>query len=477
MRKSYAGVNIVPVVLCGGSGTRLWPESREKHPKQFLRLLGEHSLLQDTVYRALRISGAPAENLVTVTLGALYDSVEAQVAEISSDATQHILSEPCARDTAAAVAFAAGYVRRHFGDDAVMWVLPADHHIGDEEAMAVAFGHALDIAQKDYLVTFGIRPTRPETGYGYIRLGQALGCDAVYNADAFVEKPNRDTAQSYLDSGDYMWNSGMFLFNTACVLNQFLEHSPEVLNGVEEAMAVAVDDSLADLLVYSAIEKQPFDKAIMEKSRLVAVVPCDPSWSDIGSWESLWEMRTQDEYGNVTDGHVAYHETRNCLIQSKDRLVACAGVEDIVVIETADAVLVADRSNSDAMKVLANSLKSAGHPEAYAHPPAVSESDSVVSGSNDSDYSAQEIFLGKGDVLALKGNAEASGFVTVMGGEAVISSAERVGMHGAGDTVFVKAGQVSEIRNAGREPLVLVIVSQRNSVSFRKSSVSVKDAA
>ena len=477
MRKNHTGITIVPVVLCGGSGTRLWPESREKHPKQFLKLIGENSLLQNTIHRALRISGAPAENLVTVTLGALYDTVHEQVSEISPDAAQHILSEPCARDTAAAVAFAATYVRRHFGEDAVMWILPADHHIGDEAPMTEAFHHALDIARKDYLVTFGIRPTRPETGYGYIRMGQALGGDAIYNADAFVEKPDRKTAQSYLDSGDYMWNSGMFLFNTSCVLNQFFTHSPDVLNGVEEAMAVAIDDSLVDLLVYSGIEKQPFDRAIMEKSDHVALVPCDPDWSDIGSWESLWEMRTKDEHGNATAGRVAYHETKNCLIQSKDRLVACAGVEDIVVIETADAVLIADRSNSAAMKILANSLKEAGHAEAYAHPDLSESKDNAAMQKSDSPWQAQEMFIDKGEILTLRAQTGGSGFFTVMQGKAAISVAGRMRMRDAGETVFLKSGQSCTLRSMGYEPLILVSVQQGAGITHEKSGVPAREVA
>lgn len=354
---------IIPVVLCGGSGTRLWPRSRSENPKQFLSLLSEHSLIQETVLRAWRICGSAAGDLVTVTLGDLQEGVVQQLSVLDPDAAKHVLCEPSARDTAAAVAFAARYVSNVFGDDAIMWVLPADHHMGDEDAMASALEYAVSASDQGNLVTFGIEPTRPETGYGYIHTGDSLLDGAVYKVNTFKEKPDLETARRYVDSGAYLWNSGMFLFSAGFVLKQFEQLSADVLGVVDDAMDIAETALAPDANVYGKIKKEPFDKAIMEKSDTVAVVPCNPEWSDIGSWESLWEINDKDDDGNVGHGDTIFHATKNCFIQSDKRLVACAGVENIVVVETEDSILIADRSNGDAMKGLVNKLKEMKRPE------------------------------------------------------------------------------------------------------------------
>ncbi|MCB1592143.1 MAG: mannose-1-phosphate guanylyltransferase [Alphaproteobacteria bacterium] len=353
---------VVPVVLCGGSGTRLWPSSREKLPKQFLKLLGGSSLLQETITRALRISGANPENVVTVTLGKMSESVRKQLHDLDPALAVHVLSEPSARDTGAAVAYAANYVRENFGGEAVMWILPSDHHIADEQAMKSSLENALWAAGQGHLVTFGIQPTRPETGYGYILEGNALKDGAVYNAEKFVEKPDLETAKQYLASGKYLWNSGMFVFNVDSVLGQYEKHAKSLNDTVKQAMAKQ-DGGVIDAELYASIEKKPFDKAIMEVADHVAVVPANPDWSDIGSWESLWEIRAKDENGNVKDGDVFCLQSTDCMVQANGKLVACAGVRDLVVIDTPDSLLVADKKNSDIMKHLVNALKADSRPE------------------------------------------------------------------------------------------------------------------
>jgi mannose-1-phosphate guanylyltransferase/mannose-6-phosphate isomerase len=362
---------IVPVILCGGSGTRLWPASREHHPKQFLKLIGDFSLLQETARRALRITGVAASNLVTVTLDRLKNEVCEQMRSVHADASGHIICEPHARNTAAAVAFAAHYVKATFGENALMWVLPADHHMGDEVALNFAFHEGLKAAKKDYLVTFGITPTRPEVGYGYIRVGKSL-MDGINDAEQFIEKPDLQTAQDYLKTGDYLWNSGMFLFLVDAALREFNNHSPEILNGITAA-TVGQNLGEADPFFYNEIPEIPFDKAVMEKSPRVAVVPCNPAWSDIGSWESLWEIREKNKHGNVLEGRVATHDTKNSFIQAKDRLIAVAGLENIVVVDTGDAILIADRNNSDAMKTMVKRLKKVGAAEIVQAPPETAE--------------------------------------------------------------------------------------------------------
>lgn len=355
---------IIPVILCGGSGTRLWPVSREGLPKQFLSLLGSGTLLQETAERALRVTGAPEGNVVTVTLEALRPEVARQLSEISPAMARHVIGEPCARNTAAAVALAARYVEKTFGSDAFLWILAADHHMGDEAALAEGFRSALATAKEGYLSTFGITPTRPETGYGYIRLGAGLPADPQARAiDRFVEKPDRATAQGYLDSGEYLWNSGMFLFRADTVLDNFQTHAAEILAPVDTAMERGANATSVCPQTYSAIPESPFDIAIMEKTARAAVVPCNPAWSDIGSFESLWEIREKDPNGNVLDGLVAAHDSRDCLVLAQDRLVACVGVKDLVVAETGDCILVADKANSDALKVMVKALKKSGRRE------------------------------------------------------------------------------------------------------------------
>jgi mannose-1-phosphate guanylyltransferase/mannose-6-phosphate isomerase len=359
---------IIPVILCGGSGTRLWPASRENHPKQFLNLVDDFSLLQNTMQRALRITNTAAEKLVTVTLDSLAEEVASHASEVDVAAANHILCEPSARNTAAAIAFAAAYIEETFGADTFMWILPADHHIGNEKELKQAADYALSAAKQNFLVTFGIQPHRPETGYGYIKIGKQFSGSNIHQAEAFMEKPDAKTAQSFIDSKNYLWNSGMFFFSTSTLLDEYRKHSPHILSLVRNAIASAENPREADGYIYAQIPEQPFDKEIMEKSDRVAVIPCDPSWSDIGSWESLWEMRPKDDNGNVVQGHAACHETSNCLIQANTRLIACAGLENIVVIETPDALLIADRRNSDAMRALVKTLKSAGYAEVINKP-------------------------------------------------------------------------------------------------------------
>ncbi len=403
---------IVPVILCGGSGTRLWPASREKLPKQFLNLLSEQSLLQETVLRALRISGAQPENVVTVTLGNMSESVREQMRSIAPALAQHILSEPSARDTGAAVSFAANYIKTHFGGDAVLWILPSDHHIGDEKAMKESLDHALWAAEQNYLVTFGIQPTRPDTGYGYIRLGDSLSGKGAFKADKFVEKPDLATAKQYLETKQYLWNSGMFVFSADCVLAQFEKHAKALNETVCQAMKKSANEHEVDATLYASIEKRPFDKAIMEKADLVAVVPCNPNWSDIGSWESLWEIREKDAGGNVTDGEVFTLQSSNCLVQSKNKLIACAGVQDLVIIETADSLLVADKRNSDIMKLLVNGMKADGRKEVT----------DITAGSR----GFEEIEIsGKGSV-ALTSSSGTYSFVVTLEGKAFVSDGHGV---------------------------------------------------
>lgn len=360
---------VVPVILCGGSGTRLWPMSREQMPKQFLSLIGEETLLQATALRAMLVGKTHGNHVVTVTLEAMRDGVAEQYDAVNPALAEHILCEPMPRNTAAAVAFAARYVAEIFGPGALMWILAADHHMGDVERLGEALEHAIKGAQDGRLVTFGIAPSRPETGYGYIKTGAPLdGRSDLLAVDRFVEKPARDVAEEFLKSGEYLWNSGMFLFRADSILESYRRHAPKTLEIVESATQ---DNPKAQSIapeIYGTIPEEPFDKAIMEKSDRVAVVPCDPQWSDIGSWESLWEIAAQDSRGNVLHGRVYTEQSEGCYIRGEKRLIACAGLKNVVIVETADAILVADKSNGDALKKLVTRLRSERAPEAFDRP-------------------------------------------------------------------------------------------------------------
>jgi len=261
-------------------------------------------------------------------------------------------------------------------------------------------------------VTFGIQPTRPDTGYGYIRLGTALSGQGAFKAEKFVEKPDLATAQQYLETKQYLWNSGMFVFSADCVLEQFEKHAKSLNETVCTAMKKSANAHEVDATLYASIEKRPFDKAIMEKADLVAVVPCNPNWSDIGSWESLWEIREKDAGGNVTDGEVFTLQSSNCLVQSKNKLIACAGVQDLVIIETADSLLVADKRNSDIMKLLVNGMKADGRKEVT----------DITSGS--SGFEEIEI-SGKGSVVLASSSGTYS-FVVTLEGNAFVSDGHGV---------------------------------------------------
>lgn len=449
---------IVPVILCGGSGTRLWPASRENHPKQFLALMDDYSLLQNTMRRALRVCGGDASSVIAVTLAAMKDTVAQQLAEIDDAATAHILCEPSARNTGAAIALAAEYARRTFGDHVILWVLPADHHIANEAALAFSFAHALTAARDNRLVTFGINPTRPDTGYGYIRTGAANHAGTVHAVDSFVEKPDSQTAQDYLESGEYLWNSGMFLFSAKSVLDHYETLAPAILEGVRTAMNISMTDPCGT--VYAQIEEQPFDKAIMEKSDHVSVIPCDPQWSDIGSWESLWAIRDKDMNDNVIEGRAACYNAQGCLIKSGDRLVAIAGLDDIVVVETDDALLITKKSDGDSMKSLIKALKSSGAPEMLSMPdkPVEQPWKLVKSLGNDASLNAFEITLKPGQNRLSSMHDTGFCLYTVLEGVATVSVGNTLKTLKAFESMNIPAGTEHKISNSGTTDLKMIEV-------------------
>lgn len=356
---------IVPVLMAGGSGTRLWPLSRELYPKQFLRLAGEQTMLQQTVVRAAALPSASAP---IVVCGDAHRFIVAE--QLKAVDGRQIILEPMGRNTAPAAAVAALQVAAAHGDDALVLLLPADHVIADQAAFANAAQHAATLAQQGKLVTFGVVPTQPETGYGYIRTGEALG-DAGHSVAAFVEKPDRETAEGYLADGGYLWNGGMFLFQAKAMLAELRMHAPAVLDACEAALNQGqrdLDFLRLDADAFAACPEDSIDYAVMEKTSNAAVVALDAGWNDLGAWTYLGEVSSSDAKGNVLSGDVLTADTTNTLVRAESRLVATVGLDNHVVVETADAVLVAPRNRVQDVKAIVGQLKAAGRSEAKHHP-------------------------------------------------------------------------------------------------------------
>jgi mannose-1-phosphate guanylyltransferase / mannose-6-phosphate isomerase len=351
-------MKVVPVILSGGMGSRLWPASRQHRPKQLLPLVDHRTMLHTTLERAAAVPGA-----ATPTIVANADQRDAIEAELShaGRAGARLILEPVGRNTAPALAVAALDLQ---DDDPLLLVLPADHVIADEGAFIAAVGTGAGLADAGHLVTFGVAPTRPETGYGYIEVGDALG-DARAVA-RFKEKPDAETAARYVDDGRHLWNSGMFLFRTSRYLEELDRHRPDVLTAARTALVSGKDDGTAVMLDVDAMAQAPsvsIDYAVMEPTDRAAVVPLDAGWTDVGSWKTLWSIGDSDDAGNVVQGDVELIDVHDSLVRSDGRLVAVIGLDGVVVVDTPDATLVSSIDRVQEVKELVDRLTEAGRPE------------------------------------------------------------------------------------------------------------------
>ena len=451
---------ITPVLLCGGVGSRLWPVSRQGRPKQYLNLIGETSMLQQTL---TRIESLAQILPIVVCNGEHRFLVAEQVRQLGLTSPTIIL-EPEGRNTAPAIALAA-FAASALDPEANLLVLPADHYVGKPSALIDAIEKAASASSQGKLVTFGLVPSRPETGYGYIKRGEALAAD-VFVLEQFVEKPDQPTAEGYIASGDYVWNSGMFMFTAAQFLASFAEFQPEMAQVCERAMEQAecdMDFIRPDAEVFATCPSDSIAYAVMELTPEGTVVSLDCDWSDIGAWSALWEAGDKDFAGNVTQGDVVLNKTQNSYVRSQSRLVTTTGVSDLVVVETADAVMVADRHSVQDVKDIVHSLKRADRSEADVHQRVFRPWGSYESLTSGDGFQVKRLIVNPGQQLSLQLHQHRAEHWVVDHGTAEVVNGDSELILSADQSTYIPLGVKHRLSNPGPEVLELIEVQ---SVSY-----------
>ncbi len=448
---------LVPVLLCGGSGTRLWPLSRAAAPKQFVALTGERSLLRETCARvAPHASGA-----WIAVANAEHRFLVAEQLRVEGVERPSILLEPVARNTAPAIT-AAALQALELHDDPVLLVLPSDHVITDRDAFGAALAHAARTAAGDALVTFGVTPRGPSTGYGYIRAGEPGDGAPARPVAEFVEKPDAATAARYLEHGGYFWNSGMFVFRARRYLEELGRHRPAMLERAREAFEAARSEGgfrwLADE-PFRTIEAESVDYAVMELTDRGAVVPLDAGWSDVGSWDALWDLAERDEGDNARAGDVLTVDTRGSYLRADaGRLVAAVGVEDLVVVDTPDALLVAPRARAQEVKGVVDRLREDGREEAELPARVLRPWGDYQSLDVGPTYQVKRITVKPGAKLSIQKHRHRAEHWTVVVGTARVLRDEETFDLAENESCFLPLGCVHRLENPGTEPLVLIEV-------------------
>ncbi|MFC4822522.1 mannose-1-phosphate guanylyltransferase/mannose-6-phosphate isomerase [Dokdonella ginsengisoli] len=441
---------LVPVILSGGAGTRLWPVSRSAYPKPFMRMGDGESLLRKTLDRALRL--ADGGTVLTVTGRDYYFLTRDEYAQHPGADLDRLpfLLEPAGRNTAPAVVLAALHAREHVGADAVLLILPADHLIRDIDAFAADARRATALAQDGWLVTFGIRPTHPETGFGYVRMGAAIDGREGRQVGAFVEKPSREVAESYVASGDYVWNSGMFCFRADALLEVAAQVCPDVLAAAQACHAHATSHESPVEYAREAFLAQPdisIDYAIMERAPKVAVVPAAFDWSDIGSWKAISDLDEADSDGNRVRGQAIVVESENCFIQSDARMVAAVGVKDLVIVDTGDAVLVSHRERAQQVKLVVERLRAVNHSAASVHQTVHRPWGSYTVLEDADDCKVKRLTVKPGHVLSLQLHHRRSEHWTVVEGTAKVRVGEREFLLNRNESTYIPMNTVHRLEN------------------------------
>ena len=455
-------VNIHPVILSGGSGTRLWPLSRANYPKQLLPLVGKETMLQATLARAAALSNTQAPIIVCNTEHRFLIQEQCEAIKIKPEA---IYLESAGRNTAPAIALAAFHLSQ-IDENALMIVLPADHVIDDQVAFAQAVETAKVAAQEDYLVTFGVVPSAPETGYGYIKAGTALSFAtpialAAYQVQSFFEKPNRETATAYLQEGGYTWNSGMFVFTAKNYLQELQRHRPDIFAAVQKAWQEKTTDLGFILPGKDAFTDSPSDSidyAIMQVTDRAAVVPAQFGWNDVGSWDSLWQIAPKDSDGNVTSGDTLVFDTQKSYIRAENRLVAVIGLDDVIVIETADAVLVMHKSKAQHLKTAIQQLESSQRKEHLDHL-RVHRPWGWYEGIDKGErFQVKRIMVKPGEKLSLQMHHHRAEHWVVVSGTAKVTVENQETLFTENQSTYIPLGKSHRLENPGKIPLHLIEV-------------------
>jgi mannose-1-phosphate guanylyltransferase/mannose-6-phosphate isomerase len=446
---------ITPVLLCGGVGSRLWPVSRQGRPKQYLNLIGETSMLQQTLTRIESV----AQTSPIVVCNEEHRFLVAEQVRLLGITSPTIILEPEGKNTAPAIALAA--LAASASDPEVnLLVLPADHYVGKPSALIDAIEKAASASSQGKLVTFGLVPSRPETGYGYIKQGEALATD-VSALEQFVEKPDQSTAEAYIASGDYVWNSGMFMFTAGQFLASLAQFQPEMARVCERAMEQAerdMDFIRPDADVFATCPSDSIDYAVMEHTPHGAVVSLDCDWSDIGAWSALWEAGDQDTAGNVTQGDVVLNKTQNSYVRSQSRLVTTTGVSDLVVVETADAVMVADRHSVQDVKDIVNALKASDRSEADVHHRVFRPWGSYESLIVGEGFQVKRIVVNPGQQLSLQMHHHRAEHWVVVRGTAEVVNGDETLLLKEDQSTYIPIGAKHRLTNPGKFPLELIEV-------------------
>lgn len=446
-------MNITPVIMAGGTGSRLWPMSRALHPKQFLKLTSNQSMLQETVKRTEAIT--VQKNIVICNDEHRFLAAE-QLREINQ--LGQIILEPIGRNTAPAIALAALQLIKQ-DPEALMLVLAADHVIKNQTAFEQSVQKAAIAAEQGKMVTFGIVPTHAETGYGYIKRGD-IELDG-FKVDQFVEKPNKEIAQQYLESGDYYWNSGMFLFKASRYLEELKQHRPDIYQACEQAMVNTAEDLdfiRVDKELFTACPSESIDYAVMEKTNSAIVIPLDADWSDVGAWSALWDISEKDQNNNVIRGDVLTHNSHNCYFNTEKKLIAAVGVDNIVVIETKDAVLVAHKDKVQDVKEIVEQLKSSDRTEHHLHREVYrpwGKYDSIDNGKRDH---VKRITVNPGEKLSIQMHHHRSEHWIVVSGTARVTNGEQTLLVTEDQSTYIPLGTIHALENPGKIPLEMIEV-------------------
>ena len=446
---------IFPVILCGGSGTRLWPLSRSSYPKQFVNFEDGQSLFKDTVLRVSKIKGAHAPLVLCNENHRFYAKADLSNCNVSAE----IIVEPIPRNTAPALALAA-FAALSSDSEAILFVVPSDHSIKNEDKFLTAVSLAEKTSENDYLVTFGIKPNFPSTGFGYIEAGSELS-EGVYNIVRYVEKPSKDKAEEFISSGNYLWNSGMFMFKASKFLEELRKFSPDIYTHAEKAWQgrkVSKDFINIDSTIFESCPSDSIDYAVMEKTKFGAMIPLNLEWNDLGSWTAFYNVGEKDSDKNVVKGDVILADTHNSYIHSTGRLISTIGLDNIAVIETKDSVLVSPLSRVQEVKKTVENLKKQGRPEAILHPLVYRPWGSYEGLAKGDRFQVKRIIVEPGEQLSLQLHYHRAEHWIIVQGTAEVQIGDSKELLSENQSTFIPLGTVHRLRNPGKVPLILIEV-------------------